>query len=143
MKILFLDIDGVVNCEHTRQRHRGFTGIDPHLAFIVGKITLAIPELKVVLSSSWRMFEDGGIDEIESQVVPLYGQTPRLEGEIRGKEIQAWLDQHPEVERYAILDDDNDMLPVQMPNFFQTAWHTGITEEVAKRVIEHLQGSHN
>jgi hypothetical protein len=33
---------------------------------------------------------------------------------IRGEEIKAWLHQHPEVTRYAIVDDDSDMLPEQV-----------------------------
>ena len=40
MKVLFLDIDGVVNRVGTRQRYRGFMGIDPVLAFKVRKIIL-------------------------------------------------------------------------------------------------------
>jgi membrane-bound lytic murein transglycosylase MltF len=42
------------------------------------------------------------------------------------------------VERYAILDDDTDMLPEQLPNFFQTTWEEGLTEEIAEKVIAHL-----
>lgn len=38
----------------------------------------------------------------------------------------------------SILDDDSDMLEEQMPNFFRTSWQEGITEEIAKRVTEHL-----
>ena len=36
---------------------------------------------------------------------------------LRGEEIQDWLDNHPEVEDYAILDDDSDMLPEQFAKF--------------------------
>lgn len=36
---------------------------------------------------------------------------------LRGQEIQGWLDKHPEVEDYAILDDDSDMLPEQFCKF--------------------------
>jgi hypothetical protein len=32
MKVLFLDMDGVVNCKTTRQRHHGLMGIDPRPA---------------------------------------------------------------------------------------------------------------
>jgi hypothetical protein len=39
----------------------------------------------------------------------------------RGHEVQYWLDEHPEVERYVILDDDNDFLPHQRGNFVRTA----------------------
>lgn len=137
IKVLFLDIDGVVNCSGTRQRSRGFIGIDPLMAFLVGKITLALPELKVVLSSSWRHF-DKGREEVEQQVVPIFDVTLTV-GTIRGDEIKEWLDRHPEVEKYAILDDDSDMLEEQKPNFFQTSWETGITEEIMEAVIKHLK----
>lgn len=36
---------------------------------------------------------------------------------LRGEEIQDWLDNHPEVEDYVILDDDSDMLPEQFAKF--------------------------
>ena len=57
---------------------------------------------------------------------------------VRGHEIQEWLDKHPEVTRYAILDDDSDMLPEQMPNFFKTTFQNGLIEDIAKKVTEHL-----
>ena len=145
IKVLFLDIDGVVNCVNTSQRHRGFIGIDPYMALLVGRITLALPELKVVLSSSWRNMTEGRA-EVESQVVKLFDQTPpdwfdreNNHHSTRGEEIQKWLDAHPEVEKYAILDDDSDMLESQLPNFFKTTWLNGITEEIVEAVIKHLK----
>lgn len=141
MKILFLDIDGVCNCSKTSQRHRGFIGIDPHMAFMVGKIQLDT-DCQVVLSSSWRHSKDG-IEEVEAQVVKLLdttGDEPYIDGEQtqRGREIKKWLDAHPEVTKYAILDDDSDMLPEQLPNFFKTTWLNGITPEIAATVTAHL-----
>ncbi len=143
MKVLFLDIDGVVNCRSTTQRHRGFIGIDPHMAFMVGKIVLDT-DCKVVLSSSWRSTEDG-ITEVESQVVKLYDCTPsswygkeKDHHSTRGEEIQKWLDVHPEVTKYAILDDDSDMLESQLPNFFKTTWLNGLSKEIAAEVTKHL-----
>ena len=137
-KILFLDIDGVVNSEKTFQRHRGAIGIDPYMAFLVGKIQLDT-DCDVVLSSSWRYGNKELLDEVRKQVVDFIDVTPDVEGNmVRGKEIQAWLDKHPKVKRYAILDDDSDMLSEQRPNFFQTSWKTGITDEIAKQVTEHL-----
>lgn len=146
MKILFLDIDGVCNCANTTQRHRGYIGIDPYMAFMVGKIQLDTG-CQVVLSSSWRHTE-AGVEEVERQVVKLLDKTgsegndpnrpPGVENYLRGREIKAWLDKHPEVEVYAILDDDSDMLPEQLPNFFKTSWQTGITPEIAEAVTKHL-----
>ena len=138
MKVLFLDIDGVVNCRDTKQRYRRvFIGIDPHMASLVGKIVLDT-DCTVVLSSSWRNFHDDGIEEISRQVTPIHHVTPRLPEGIRGEEIQAWLDDHPEVTRYAILDDDVRMLESQRPHFFQTSLDTGITKEIAEAVTNHL-----
>lgn len=142
IKVLFLDIDGVVNCATTCQRHRGAIGIDPYMALLVGRIIIAT-EAKIVLSSSWRFMTDGK-EEVERQVMPIFDITPRhpkiggAETMERGYEIKAWLDEHPEVNRYAILDDDSDMLEEQLPHFFKTTWEKGITEEIAEKVIKHL-----
>lgn len=140
MKVLFLDIDGVVNSEDSFA-HGGdeYIGIDPYMAFLVGKITIAIDDLKVVLSSSWK-HSPGGKEEVIKRVTPLFDVTPDV-GAFRGDEIRAWLDAHPEVERYAILDDDNDFHEDQRPNFFRTSWKTGLTEEIMNKVIEHLNSS--
>ena len=139
MKILFLDIDGVVNCKTTQQRHRGFIGIDPYMAFLVGKI-VEDTGAKVVLSSSWRGWGESR-DEVRKQVVDFVDITPTLVGKGRGAEIQSWLDKHLkplEIAKYAILDDDTDMLKEQLPNFFRTKWETGLTDEIANQVTEYL-----
>lgn len=135
MKVLFLDIDGVVNCSTSNWQHRGFISIDPYLALLVDRIIQAT-DCKVVLSSTWRL-GDKTRGEVRSQVVDFIDITPEL-GTMRGEEIKLWLNKHPEVTRYAILDDDTDMLPEQTPNFFKTSWEEGLTEEISKKVIEHL-----
>jgi hypothetical protein len=136
MKVLFLDIDGVVNCRTTVQRYRGLVGIDPTLALLVRRITLAVSDLKVVLSSSWRNFP-AGRREVETRVVPIFDTTPPLKGK-RSDEIQAWLDRHPEVEKYAIIDDSSDLREDQLYQLFLTTDETGITEEIVERIIEHF-----
>lgn len=158
MKILFLDCDGVVNCQDTFFRTRGERddgwAIDPFMALLVARIVEAT-DCKIVLSSSWRHHPDG-VKKVEERVWKIMDITPTRPfsfkdrdectakglswatlGE-RGSEIQAWLDKHPEVERYAILDDDSDMLDSQQPNFFKTTWKHGLTEDTANKVIKHL-----
>lgn len=102
-------------------------------------------ECEVVLSSSWRTFHDDGVEEISKQVAKISDVTPPSwydrendHHSTRGEEIQAWLDAHPDVTHYAILDDDTSMLPNQLPNYFQTTWQNGITEEIAEAVKNHL-----
>jgi hypothetical protein len=144
IKVLFLDCDGVINSEEcmTRGLFKTDFPVDPYMAFLVGKIQLDT-DCKVVLSSSWRHHEPS-VEKLNKQLVPIFDKTPSLpllggaEMCERGKEIKAWLDEHPEVKKYAILDDDSDMLPEQLPNFFKTTWKKGITEEIAQKVIKHL-----
>lgn len=140
MKILFLDIDGVVNCVTTAQRHRGVIGIDPYMALLVDRIIQATG-CEVVLSSTWRLFPESR-KEVEKQVckfidvtksMPLIGGAEMHE---RGKEVEEWLSRHPQVERYAILDDGTDFMPHQP--LFKTMWSTGLTQEIANDVISHL-----
>lgn len=139
MKILFLDIDGCVNNHRTPQTD-GWP-IDPYCAFLVGRIVQQTG-CEVVLSSSWRYSEEGK-EVVRKKVVPFIDITPMLFGVVsRGKEIQEWLNAHPEVMRYAILDDQNDFLDKQFPNFFQTYFHCcGLTEDIAEKVIRHLNQS--
>lgn len=137
MKVLFLDIDGVVNKQENfdRSKNPGPYPIDSYCAFLVGRIQLQTG-CEVVLSSSWRHHPEG-VQNVSERVVQLLDKTPYLPG-VRGDEIKAWLDDHPEVESYAILDDDSDMLDEQKPHFFKTSFKEGLTDEIAEKVIEHL-----
>ena len=140
MKVLFLDIDGVVNCKTTRRRRvRGLMPIEPRLARIVQGIARSVPELKIVLSSSWREVEDGRA-VVEEKVAPCFDVTPVFDeaDDVRGYEIQGWLELHPGVTRYAIVDDNCDMLDHQRPHFFRTCSNTGITRELADKIVAHL-----
>lgn len=140
MKILFLDVDGVINNRNTVKKGVHFP-IDPYCAFLVGKIQLDT-DCTVILSSAWRHLEKG-YEEINDRVVKLSGKTKSCCTGIRGAEIYAWIrdnipyDERDEV-RYAILDDEGDMLMWQAEHFFQTSFEEGLTEEIANKVTSHL-----
>ncbi len=57
MRIVFLDIDGVLNRKATRERLDGFIGIDAVLARRLQAI-LRRAGAQVVLSSTWRLWPD-------------------------------------------------------------------------------------
>lgn len=110
MKVLFLDIDGVLNNNETTERCNNFTGVDRKLA---KRFTdwLNTTDVKIVLSSTWRLhpemwfaLNEAGISWIDVTPGPH---------RYRGDDIKQWLDAHPEVTAYAILDDSTDMLPSQ------------------------------
>ena len=137
MKVLFLDCDGVINCAKTFTKDMdAFFPVDKYMSFLVGKIQMDT-NCEIVLSSSWRHHQRS-VDLISKRLFKLLDITGDSDDGFRGKEIKTWLDAHPEVTRYAILDDDSDMLPEQLPNFFKTSWQEGITDEIAKKVTEHL-----
>ena len=102
MKVLFLDIDGVVNNKRTKENFKGFMAIDPAMAALVQRI-VRNTGCEIVLSSSWRLFQNGR-DEIERKICKFADITPILHAP-RGYEIKVWLTRHPEIEHYAILDD--------------------------------------
>ena len=147
MKVLFLDVDGVLNCEETfksSNRFRGVIGLDPYMGLLVNRIIEATGCV-VVLSSSWRGSKEGE-EEVERQISSkLYDRTGRCCTGIRGVEIYQWIVKNvawahrPENGgdfRYAILDDD--MLLWQKDHFFQTSSKTGLTDEIAEAVKTHL-----
>jgi hypothetical protein len=81
--------------------------------------------VQVVLSSAWRITHTHK-EAADALGLPIIDATPNL-GTKRGEEIAAWLERHPEVTDYAIVDDDGDMLPGQMHRFVQTSGHEGMT----------------
>jgi HAD domain in Swiss Army Knife RNA repair proteins len=118
MKLLFLDIDGVLNCKMTTERWNGLIGIDRRLVsmfldWLSGK------DLGIVLSSTWRLYDDTK-EHLTAAGLSWIGQTPDLRA-IRGHEIAQFLNETPGVEAYAILDDFADMLPGQLPFLVQTS----------------------
>jgi HAD domain in Swiss Army Knife RNA repair proteins len=135
VKVLFLDIDGVVNNKRTKETFQGFRGIDPTLAALVQRI-VQNTGCEIVLSSSWRL-DQGSRDEVERKVCKFTDTTPILHAP-RGYEIKIWLMLHPEVQHYAILDDDGSILPEDRVNFFQTTTEIGLTEDIVVAVEKHL-----
>ena len=135
MKVLFLDIDGVVNNKRTKKNFQDFMAVDPAMAALVQRI-VRNTGCEIVLSSSWRLFQNGR-DEVERKICKFADITPILYAP-RGYEIKAWLTLHPEIQHYAILDDAESILPEQRANFFQTTWESGLTDDIALAVEKHL-----
>lgn len=152
MKVIFLDIDGVLNRLGTLQQGRtrkdwhGLIGMEPEL---VKRFNTLIKETgaKVVLSSAWRGSDIWKEDMRQNGLrvrnfIDRTGYRNDLRGGMeanrRGHEIQDWIDAHPEIEKYAIIDDDSDMLPTQMQSFFKCDHITGFDKMVYERVKRHL-----
>lgn len=111
MKVIFLDIDGVLNSDEyfDKIEKLNIQGIQSEID--VEKIKLlkrALDETgaKVVLSSSWRYTRKAqNLKELLANFEIYTESTPYIHGK-RGLEIKQWLLDNPEVEDFVILDDE-------------------------------------
>ena len=124
MKVIFLDFDGVINiptakfedkhlmitCSHGRDDKLN----DPIGIGLLNALCLAT-KAEIVVSSSWRTAGIGRMRELLynsglDKSVKIQGCTPYglSHSTARGKEVQAYLRDRPQIEDYIILDDDSD-----------------------------------
>lgn len=156
-RIIFLDIDGVLNCEKSKSKCPS-TG-DP-----VGIDTDKIRRLKrivdetgaeVVLISSWKDFYEVGAYKQEHRIGKYMNNKFRKFGikikdktfgrgyVFRSKGILDWLKTHPEVTNFVILDDEEffgyDQPPLK-DYVIHTFWKgNGLTEASANMAIKMLK----
>lgn len=133
LKVLFLDMDGVLNSTRSCIANRGYPfdfspehmAMFDNIAVSMIRGLCAAGGVSIVVSSAWRTTHHW--DAIGRALdLPTMDQTPSLLG-CRGDEIAAWLAAHPEVAQYAIVDDDPDMLPEQLPFFVKTNGDEGLS----------------
>jgi len=149
-KIIFLDIDGVLNYDKfliNRKKYNGLNKMRFYRSYLcISKIKLVNRVCdktgsKIVISSTWKngltLNRLQRLFRIVGSTFEIIDTTPNMKG-IRGHEIDAWLADH-KVDKYAIIDDDSDMLKDQAPNFFQTDGHKGLTGQICEHIIKHFK----
>ena len=133
LRVLFLDIDGVINSTRTAVAcgvgyPHELTQLDRFdgVALALIRKLCHIGELSVVLSSTWRM--SFHYHKVANALdLPIIASTD-TNGKLRGEEIARWLEANKDrVESYAIVDDDSDMLEEQMDRFVKTDGHEGLS----------------
>ena len=121
MKVLFLDVDGVITHQHYKNKER--EGLDPEKIKLIARIVKDTGAF-VVLSSSWRLSYDQKTEKkdwdyillekcLEDEGVSIYDITTRIPfsdslgwRRTRPLEILDWVVEH-KVNSFVILDDDN------------------------------------
>lgn len=135
MIVVFLDVDGVLNCSQTPARDPHMSGLDrtmvDRVVTLCDRLQQDFGPVGVVISSMWRLWpdrravlihtlSDAGLFRLPH--VTLLGGTPTSEtweetvGYVgggcttRGGEIRQWLDDHAadDISAYVILDDIAD-----------------------------------
>jgi hypothetical protein len=161
MKVIFLDIDGVL----VTRKHMLFLAesgyekmvdanndekFDPICVANLGKL-IEETGAKIVVSSTWRYMGVGPLQKIfrdrkvSGEIIGLT-TIERFEddskiyaGECRGRQIQEYLEDHPEIENYVIIDDDSDMMECQLDNFVHTKFEDGFIDSALEKAIKILK----
>jgi hypothetical protein len=166
MKVLFLDIDGVMN---SHEKHtNGYTGMS---ADCVTRLNFILYETdaRIVVSSAWRflvlsgsmkveglenLFLTHGINCYEKVIgitgMSIYDPETKVESPSRGELIKQWLGEHKDldIKSFAVVDDGNSTSgddfgiteAVGEERFVQTDSVIGLTDHDAMRVIRILNG---
>lgn len=145
-KIIFLDVDGVLNCNGTTRRTASGYMFVGNRQLKNLKHIINVTGAKVVLSSDWRYDRDDPKwngdylelrDELLRHGIQFYGFTPELPSAHRGAEIAQWLDEHREVSDFVILDDRTDIEP-NKDHWVQTMMDRGLGEAETDEAIKIL-----
>ncbi len=150
MKVIFLDIDGVlVNSSSLLTTSDSYIPDSNCLRLLNGLIKRT--DSRIVITSAWRigrtlvelqeLLSGWGVDGIVLDKTP---NSPNSREEDRGFEIQLWLDDRKksrgDVESFVILDDNNHM-PKLLDFLIQTKFEPGLTEPDTQKALRILLGS--
>lgn len=132
----------VLDAESAREMFESL--VDPAVVRLLNEVVERTGCL-VVSSSSWRItwtpeeltqimatvgFRGRVVDRTPGEYVMPVGVTEHQ----RGYEIDAWLQAHPEVEAYAIIDDADDMAHLK-DHLVQTTWGEGMLSEHVEPLV--------
>ncbi len=155
MRVIFLDIDGVLNSHRTAVAFQFelMRKLDPVAVMMLHRIAKNA-QAAIVISSTWRLGEgwkelvwgclrEAGWPWEHTSFLPLgdcpiIGRTPKSLGinTVRGDEIAKWLEDNPEYNDYIIIDDDSDMLDNQKDRFIHCDHHVGLAYDQYMKIRE-------
>lgn len=118
MKVIFLDVDGVLNSMAWFDQNKektGYSEINPEKVELLKEI-VENTDGKIVISSTWRQLAKTEteeehhvysylVDTLRNYGIEIFSLTPYI-GNNRPKEIKAWIENQSEEIRFISLDDD-------------------------------------
>lgn len=160
MKIIFLDVDGVLNseelCHQWKEKgEKGYGGFfeegdvatDENVKWgqnMVDNLKRIVDSTgaKIVISSTWRKFFS--VEKFQ-EMFRVYGwedapviDKTQLTRSSRGWEVNTWLNKNLRVKDYVIIDDYPDFYASQLSRFVETNPDVGLTSEDADKAIKIL-----
>ena len=144
---IFLDIDGVLNSDKTLARTPNrYLGISSDKVKLLREIVKATGA-NIILSSSWRTMDSTDPDYkylvkcLKYKGLFIKDKTSRNFGHHRGKQIREYLNEHPEITNYVIIDDEFQYAFEECglsEHFLHTDFTTGLTKKDVIKAIEIL-----
>lgn len=153
MKVIFLDIDGVLNSTDNQEHkivnnlEKPFLGVDREfcpIAMLNLKKIIYTTNARVVISSCWRLHPEDiltickNFSRVGLNVNYIVGFTP-VSSEGRAKEISLYLEKHSFITNFVILDDDMDVSVFEL-NFVKVDTREGLSVMEADLAINVLAG---
>ena len=145
-RILFLDYDGVVDAPMWNERGTKVSCGFPEDGKVnnfqaVQWVSTFCQTCKfgIVVTSSWREEKNYRECLIEGGLrknIVIAGVLPINETKSRGELIRDYLLSNPEIKYYVIADDEEDLLPEQLPHLVKTNPLYGFLEPEYKRCVE-------
>jgi hypothetical protein len=140
VKVLFLDIDGVLNSATFLSQQDSCHAISSDMVAHINRVIEAT-SCKIVISSTWRLYwplgelkailRQRGLRDV------IIDKTPNLGS--RDTEILSWLSNNPHtVTTFAVVDDDIGDLHGVQDRLVATSFVTGATSQTADKLIELL-----
>lgn len=162
-KVVFLDIDGVLNWYHSKSHCGLYLGIDTARINRLAKI-VEVTDAAIVLITTWKDFYTVGAykqnnktgiymnNKFRKAGLKIYDSAMDVAGWVhRGATIKVWLDKHPEVKEFVILDDEmfKDYETYNyLPHMIKTMYKlepdqerfAGLTDNLVEKAIDILNG---
>lgn len=152
MKVIFLDIDGVMNHKNhlVRSDKHKLQSFCPLATENLRHILVAC-KAKIVVSSTWRksyknirrlkkeLFSHYGLSRYVVGLTPVIEDKKNFFYSERGVEIRAYMNEHGITEEDMVIIDDDDDMNDLMHRLVQTSWYEGgLTKDKAEAVIRLL-----
>ncbi len=140
MRVLFLDVDGVLNRTGYRPResHGLRSWIEPELAERLNHVLRTL-SADVVMSSDWRLHRTEAElgDELAAAGITctLRGTTPVLPDAPRWREIEAWMTEHTLAPSEMVIVDDMFDMGDLAARFVRTSALAGLDDAAASSLI--------
>ena len=159
MKVVFLDVDGVLNYAGCKEKFNHFLGVEDECVERLAEIVFSCsPKALIVLTSSWKTLWDNQpinskeldpmakylVDKLKARGLNLADRTEEKDPSKRGLGIKGWLKKAgSDIDGWVVIDDeifsDYEERGI-MPHLVKTSFGVGLSDKGVEKAIKILRG---